>query len=254
MNQLSQRQHPPRGAETALKRLTSLARLSTVEQGLVREVAAETDGFAAGAEIYREGEPIRKPRLVLSGWACRQRMLADGRRQIFGFILPGDLIGLELPAGPHPAPQPLAQVTTLALTPVIACDATRLREAALDGRSEHAGLAAAMAAVVRMDQTHLLNHVVRLGRQSAFERAGHLLLELRERLDAAGLVGSREFPLPLTQEVLADALGLSVVHVNRVLQQYRRDGAVVIRSGRASLLKPEELAILTDYRPGGALT
>jgi CRP-like cAMP-binding protein len=83
---------------------------------------------------------------------------------------------------------------------------------------------------------------MRLGRQTALERTAHLFLELRQRLAAVGLADGARFPLPLTQEVLADTLGLSIVHMNRTLQQLRREGLVEVKSGWARLLDPAALA------------
>jgi CRP-like cAMP-binding protein len=82
-----------------------------------------------------------------------------------------------------------------------------------------------------LQERWLRDQVVRLGRRSAYERTVHLVLELHERLNAVGLAAGQCFALPLTQDVLADALGLSVVHVNRVLAQARRDGLFELRGG-----------------------
>ncbi len=99
-----------------------------------------------------------------------------------------------------------------------------------------------------LDEASLLDHIVRLGRQTAYERMAHLLLELRWRLAEVGLGDERKFPLPLTQEVLADALGLSIVHVNRTLQQLRREGLLEMRAGFVELLKPDVLIATSDFR------
>ena len=88
----------------------------------------------------------------------------------------------------------------------------------------------------------------RLGRQTGYERTAHLLLELGDRLAAAGLGDGRRFPMPLTQESLADALGLSVVHVNRILQQLRRERLIELRSGEAVLIERDLLVGVADYR------
>jgi CRP-like cAMP-binding protein len=76
----------------------------------------------------------------------------------------------------------------------------------------------------------------------------HFFLELQRRLEVTGLGDSQRFPLPLTQEILADALGLSIVHVNRTLQHLRREQLIELRSGVAILLQPAALAQIADYR------
>jgi CRP-like cAMP-binding protein len=105
-----------------------------------------------------------------------------------------------------------------------------------------------MVAAEILEDALLLDHAVRLGRLTAFERVAHFLLELQQRLEIAGLGDRQRFPLPLTQEILADALGLSIVHVNRTLQQLRRTGLIELRSGVAILVQPDALAKLCDYR------
>jgi CRP-like cAMP-binding protein len=214
--------------------------LNAAEAALVERLAGHIEEHRAGAELLAEGTLHPTPRLLLSGWACRQRLLPDGRRQIFGFLVPGDLIGFCV------QPRPLALVGTVALTRAETADVSALRTAALDAEA-HPGLARILAAAAAMEEERLLDHVVRLGRHTAYERVGHLLLELRERLAVAGLGDDRRFPLPVTQEVLADALGLSVVHVNRILQQLRRERLIELGAGQVVLLDPGGLNQLADY-------
>ena len=91
--------------------------------------------------------------------------------------------------------------------------------------------------------------VVRVGRRTAYERMCHLLLELHHRLSLVGLAQDWRFPMPLTQEILADATSLSIVHVNRTLTQLRREHLVEIRQGHVTLLEPAELISIADFRP-----
>ena len=196
----------------------------------------------SGSELLAEGVAAPTPRLLLSGWACRQRLLPDGRRQSFGFVIPGDLIGVAVESSP------LARVGVFALTRTESVDASALRAAALDPAA-HPSLARFMAAIASMDEQRLLDHVVRLGRYTAYERVAHLLLELSDRLAVAGLGDERRFPLPITQECLADALGLSVVHVNRILQQLRRERLIEISAGQVMLLDRSALNQVADYVP-----
>ena len=93
------------------------------------------------------------------------------------------------------------------------------------------GLAEAVAMMSYADEINLRDQIVRLGRQTAYERLVHLVLEFHSRLQAIDMVDGNTFSLPLTQEILADALGLSVVHINRTLQQVRRDRLLDMRGG-----------------------
>jgi CRP-like cAMP-binding protein len=229
-------------AEVVLRRLKSLAPISDREAALVLSLGSQRQTNPPGAELYGEANVIRRPKVLLSGWACRCRVLPDGRRQIFTFVLPGDAVGLCR------RDEPVALTTTISLTKTVTADASALAEAAFERTSEYEGLAAAVSIAGTLDEASLLDHIVRLGRQTAYERTAHLLLELRWRLSAVGLGNDRKFPLPLTQEVLADALGLSIVHVNRTLQQLRREGLLEMRGGFVELLKPDLLVATSDFR------
>ena len=205
----------------------------------MRGLSDRRERHAPGDELIAEGQTQRRPRFVVAGWAARQRMLPDGRRQIFSMILPGDSLGVAARSAP-PAPW-----TVVALTALETVDAEPALEAAIDGRAP--GVARAISAAALDEERLLLDHMVRLGQQTAYERVAHFLLELQRRLQVAGLGDSQRFPLPLTQEILADALGLSIVHVNRTLQQLRRERLIELRSGVAILLQPQALSDIANY-------
>jgi len=214
---------------------------STTTEHRLRNLGAAEQQHAAGEVI--EAEDARRPRLriLLSGWACACRTLPDGRRQILRLILPGDLCSVfALDARPDAgAAVALTRARTADLGPVhVLLDPSCPQQPAV---------AATLRTVAAREYAGLLTHLVRLGRMSAYERTGHLLLELFERQQRAGLVQGRSMPLPLTQEVLADVLGLSIVHVNRTLQQLRREGLIVYRAGRVTFSDMERLADLCGY-------
>jgi len=228
------------GLDVVVRRLQSLSPLSDEAISLIRGLN-DAQRVSAGVELNRERSTLSRPRFLISGWAARVRWLPDGRRQILGFIVPGEAIGLCL------RPHPLALATTVALTALEARDAMPVLRA-LSGDSPPGGLDEAVRLAAAMDEALLLDQVVRLGRQTAYERMAHLLLELRDRLGDVGLCDGRSFALPLTQEVLADATGLSVVHVNRILQQLRRERLLELSGGVAVLLDVEQLELAADYQ------
>jgi CRP-like cAMP-binding protein len=94
----------------------------------------------------------------------------------------------------------------------------------------------------------LQNQLVRVGRQTAYERTAHLLLELYHRLKAVSFTQGNGYVLPLTQEMMADALGLSVVHTNRTLQHLRRDKMIETHGSAITILQPEALEQVADFR------
>ena len=245
---MSSRGAPPiRRAEAAAllgpaaKRLAALAPLSPEETELLSGLDAQVETHPTGHEVVSPDMRSSHAMLIVEGWACRLRVLPDGRRQIFGFLIPGDSIGLCRDAGP------LALASTVAVTRLAMVRATALRTAAIEAAERYPGLALALRRAEHQDEARLLDHITRLGRQSAYERVAHLLLELHGRMTTAGLARGSSFPMPLTQEVLADALGLSIVHVNRVLQQLRRERLLEMRAGKANLLQLELLAEIADF-------
>lgn len=216
---------------TRLSRLTSL---TPSEIGTLQAAERDQRRFRARRELLREGEPIRERRALLSGWACRQRILSDGRRQILSFLLPGDLIGICQHTNP------IASTTVLAITEVVMCPAP----AAEAGSN----LSEAYARSAALEELYFLAHITRLGRLNAYERLADWLLEKQDRLALAGLSAADQFALPLTQEMLADALGLTSVHVNRTLQAMRRDGLLTLQGGMISLPDRGRLEKVADYR------
>lgn len=229
-------------ADLLVRRLTHQAELSGNDLALVESLGQHTEEVPAGTELIREGAALDSPKLLMAGWACRFRTLPDGRRQIFEFILPGDIYGLCL------RPQAIALTTSLALTPVVIADAGPLGHAITGDTESHPGLTRACYATASLDEAYLLNQLMRVGRQTAYERTAHFILEIHERLSVVGLAGETTVAIPLTQEIMADALGLSVVHLNRTLQQLRRNQLIEFKGGLVRLLEPERLSQIANFR------
>lgn len=218
----------------SLRRLAAFGELSVVEEALVKRLKPRT--LAAGNVLTDQNQSGAGAWMILSGWCARVRSMPDGRRQIVHLMLPGDAVNV---GGASWAGQSLP---VIALTPVIAADAEPLRAAIARDAPEHAGLARACARASWCEQVYCLNAIVRLGQQTAYERLAHLMLELHARLDAVGLVSGGRFQLPVTQDVIAHALGLSLVHLSRTLRQMRKEVSIVLRGGQIELLKPDLLA------------
>jgi CRP-like cAMP-binding protein len=221
---------------------TTVAALPTPRPSFGERVAGPVrlDGVArehrARREILREGEPIARPLLLLSGWAARVRHFPDGRRQVAHLLVPGDFVAL---AGHRDA---VAPATVVAMTQVAVAPTPRHDEADADLLELYARSAA-------LEQALLLRQVARVGRLDAYDRLADLFLELRDRLDPPGMAGRDSFHVPLTQEVLADALGLTSVHLNRTLQLMRREGAIDMTGSLVRLLAADRLAAQVDHEP-----
>ncbi|MBV8801194.1 MAG: Crp/Fnr family transcriptional regulator [Alphaproteobacteria bacterium] len=231
----------PDQAELIVRRFSQFADLAPDETELLRNLSETPERLAAGTELIGQGERLEHPRLLLAGWACRQRYLSDGRRQIFDFILPGDVYGLCL------RPQAVALCSAVTLTRATISNAAALGEAVLTHPDSYPGLTTATLMSASTDEGYLLNQMVRIGRQTAYERVAHFILEIHYRLRVVGLASENWLPLPLTQEIIADALGLSIVHLNRTLQQLRRDGLVEVKGGTARLLDVSQLRNIADF-------
>lgn len=217
-----------RVASPAITRLSALAPLDAeAVQSLERAIAASV-ADRPRTELLSEGQEIAAPLLVVEGWAARIRILPDGRRQFLSFLLPGELIGL------CSHQRALAVSTVIAITPVRTCRAP--------DSDRHPSLGQAYAVSRALDEAHLLAQITRLGRLNALERLGDVMLELLERLTLTGQVRNATFGMPLTQEMLSDVLGLTPVHVNRMVQQARRLGWFEWRAKRVTIRNPAALA------------
>ena len=209
---------------------------SPIDVRRARAFWRHVERFSTGAIVAHLPDATSRNIVVVSGWVCEFRILRDGRRQIFSFLLPGDAIAIA------PGPR-MGQRGLLAVTNVEIADASLL---AAD--SEVEPNSAGILEAIRQHEERLFDHMVRIGRLTAKERVLNLLLELYDRLDAIGLVKESTFRLPLTQEMFADALGLSVVHINRTLQQLRQEGMITIRRGAVTLHQPQKLASVASYQ------
>lgn len=232
-------------AASVERMLSSFAVLSPCDVDRIR------GWFRGPALTHAPGSPVplhpdrRDARIVARGWVARGAMLEDGRRQIVGLSLPGDVI--------LAADSVDADMAVWALTDASTLDATRLQEAISEGADVSPRLMEAWRQFRSAERLRLARHVIRLGRLSAYERTAHLLLELYERQSRLGAVEPSVLHLPLTQDMLADILGLSAVHMNRTLQQLRRAGLVDYRTGRAILPDLSGLALAAGLSIADAL-
>jgi CRP-like cAMP-binding protein len=162
--------------------------------------------------------------LLVEGWAIRSYMLPDGGRQITDILLPGDVCAWGIVDGDDPSDE------------VRACSPARVvvlsREAVGE---ENSPLRRAVDRTRHLEALTLRRRLVSLGRQDARARISHLLAELYQRLHRVGLADGGVFECPMTQEQLADSLGLTSVHVNRMLQALRHDGLITFNSRKVTI-------------------
>lgn len=226
---------PPR----FLQRIEAFHDLQPAERKALIDACSRFSAFDAHRDILVEGHDGGSGCILEDGWACRYRMLNDGRRQILNFLLPGDLIaGADRSAWPADH-----SVSTLTFCRVFHLDRGGLPELC----RRYPRLQQIADWMVQRELSIVQERIVDIGRRNASERVGHLLLELMFRLRPVGLCKDCEFELPLTQEMIADALGLSIVHVNRTLRRLDRNGLIAYTPGQVDILDEADLAALAEF-------
>jgi CRP-like cAMP-binding protein len=191
---------------------------SAAVKAAVRERVLKT---GAGEDLICEGDRPDKVRVLLSGWACRYKVLEDGRRQIVNFILPGETCDAYIylfSSMDH-------SIGTL--TPVVYSELERASFERLIATD--ATVAEAFYCETLVAGSVQREWAINLGRRDALERVAHIICELFERLRVVGLVEVNSFAFPMTQTHLADATGLSTVHLNRTLQELRSAGLITLK-------------------------
>jgi CRP-like cAMP-binding protein len=235
---------PPLAALEALpftRKLAQLVALSQDEMVILAELQSATRTVQRHRDIIMEGRNYGSILVIIEGNAIRYRILHDGRRQIVNIALPGDIVGI---LGPFVES---SLYSTKALTETIVATIPFTRINALFATNPQ--LVTKIFLYFSCELTIYAEHLVDLGRRSASERIAHFLLELLTRLQAVGLAEGQSYKIPLTQEVIADALGLSIPHVNRVLRRLREDNLVILEDQRVTITDIDGLSELADFEP-----
>lgn len=210
---------PNQDLERVVRKLATRCDLDEADRDAILALPHVQRSFNATAYIVSEGEPPRKHCMFLeTGFAFRQKMTLQGARQIVSLHLPGDFLDLQnlfLNISDHNV-QALTDVTTIGIA------RADLQQLILD----RPNVARALWIDALVDASIYREWVTNVGRRTARARVAHLLCEFGLRLKAAGLASDAGFELPLTQDQLADAVGLTPVHVNRTLRSLAADGVV----------------------------
>ena len=204
-----------------IRKFERFSRLSRDDCRILEAASSAPVHYGAHEDIIREGDNPENVNLVIEGWLCRYKQLEDGRRQIIAFLLPGDLCDTHIFVLDHMD----HSIGTLTAAKVSTISRVHLETIA----AEHPRLNTALRWDMLLTAAIQREWTVNLGQRTAFERVGHLFCELFQRMRVIGLADSTSFALPITQSDLANALGLSVVHMNRTLQDLRRSGLIVLK-------------------------
>lgn len=207
------------------RRLAQVCPLSSVERDLLLQRQQQPRSYCAGTMITDNRFRRSQPKLIVSGWACRECILGNGRRQLLSILLPGDLIGN------WSEERALDLVEVVAISDVRLIDIAGFLRAIEEDPERYTGIADGLSALRFSEERRLLDHMVRLGSQPALQRIAGFILELFQRCRVIGFVSGGSFVMPLTQEMVGDALGLSLVHVNRVMRQLKTNHLIDLHSG-----------------------
>jgi len=214
---------------------------TTAEKQFLKDIQSVRRPVVRRKELARESESSSICYILHEGWACSYKRLADGGRQVIDFRLPGDFIGL----------QGLFLQTSdrdiEALTDVVISEVSKIQLIAAMRNSP--GLSEAFLWHLARDEAIVAQHLVDLGRRSALVRTLHFLLELGYRLHAGDHSMPSRYECPLSQQLLADALGITSIHLNRILRYLREKELLVLSGGFVELLNRPVLMRLAEFNP-----
>ncbi len=205
-----------------IRQVETVSRLDDEDRRVLRGLPMGTRSLNENSDIFREGQVAAECCIILSGVACRYKIVAGGRRQILSFHFAGDMLGRQ---GLLETMDHSVAVITRADVAFVSHDAIRAIAA------QRPGIAAAFYRQSEVDSSIAREWIANIGRRMAMERVSHLVCECVERMRALGLAEGAVFEFPVTQSELGDATGLSSVHINRTMQALRKAG-LLVSSGR----------------------
>lgn len=222
-----------------IRKLSGYTDLTRAEIAALAEATGTPKKYRARHDLIREGDRPGPVFVVLDGWACRYKILPNGTRQVMAYLMPGDACDLHIGL--------LAEMdhSIQTITPATVVSVQRDQmETLLD---EHRGIAKAMYISQLVDEGTMRAWITSMGRRASIERAAHLMCELYLRARNIGLADEAHLTLPLSQTMLADSLGMTSVHLNRVLKQLRQHGVMLIERGSLTITDPIGLVQIAGF-------
>lgn len=195
--------------------------------------------YSSRWDLIREGDRPGPVFVVLDGWACRYKILPNGSRQVLAYLMPGDSCDLHVGL--------LAEMDHGIQTITPATVATIGRAQMDELIDAHPAIGKAMYMAQLIDEGTMRAWITSMGRRSSVERVAHLMCELYLRARNVGVTTDATFTLPLSQVLLADSLGMTPVHLNRVLKELRLAGAMTLRRGSLMITDPGKLVRIAGF-------
>jgi CRP-like cAMP-binding protein len=224
-----------------LRKLANFTDLTDEERQAVIDSCKDVREVGAREDVIAQGDRTGGVKLLLEGFACRYKTLEDGRRQIVAYFVPGDLCDLRVF---------ILKRMDHSIGAIAPCKvATLSPENVLRLTNNYPSLTRALWWSTLVEEAILREWIVNVGQRNALERMAHLFCELLYRFRAVGLNDGLSCTLPLTQVELAETLGLSSVHVNRTLQELRRQKLITLDSGVLTIQDLKALEELSFFNP-----
>ena len=225
--------------ECPIRKLKIFRQFAPEELSFVSRFKAGELSVDQRATILQEGTSSAYLFTVLSGWAFRYKTLADGRRQILNFALPGDFLGLQASVFKE------MSHSVEALTNTLLC--VFPRERVWDLYRNHPNLSFDITWLASREEQTLDQNLLSVGRRVAIEKIAYLILHLHARARDVGLATRTRFSPPITQEHLADTLGMSIVHTNKTLRRLSERRLIRWKNRQLDILNPKGLQELAQW-------
>jgi CRP-like cAMP-binding protein len=221
------------------RKLGAYADLDSEELAILASIQGEKLEVAHGRELIFQGQTQHAAYVLHDGWACSSKQLENGTRQVIDIQVPGDFLGLR------------SLMLRMSDHSIVALTDIKVRRIHHDKLwpvlSKAPRLSSALLWALARDQAVIVEHLVSLGRRDARARTVHFLLELGARMTLAGHGDANGFECPLTQSMLADALGITAIHLNRVLRQLRLANLLLFRDHFVTFCDVARLSAITDF-------
>jgi CRP-like cAMP-binding protein len=224
-----------------VRKLSIFASFTPEEESALILACVRSRIIRSREDFAREDDPPRTVRFLLSGLGCRHKMLEDGRRQIVSFMLPGDACDLGVS---------LLETRDHSLMAISECDVASSSDASLQHvMGQYPKIRAAFQWQTLVEESIAREWIVNVGQREAVVGAAHLFCEIYFRLQALGMAEGLNYPFPVTQQELGDALGISAVHANRTVQELRQRNLIAFGDKRLTILDLDGLVEMGGFDP-----
>ncbi|MER0238921.1 Crp/Fnr family transcriptional regulator [Fulvimarina sp. MAC8] len=223
-----------------VRKLEQVVDLTDSDRRMLDEIGSSGRLITRKQDLIKEGESPKNVHLMMSGFACRYKLLPDGHRQIMAYLIPGDFCDLHIAIlGQMDHSIATLGPSTVAYIPY---------ETVLDLTENYPSITRALWWATLVDEAILREWIVGLGARPADRRVAHLLCELMVRLQSVGLVEDNSFHLPITQSEIGETLGVTIVHANRVLMQLTEMGFITRKRNQMTVCNPKALMEFAEFK------